>query len=306
MSAVHSRTMSRDLVLFGLGLAALVVGIAFAAWLASRLTRPVRRLSDVARRFGAGDLEARAAPEVVRELEQLAESFNVMADALAANVTAQRDFAANASHQLKTPLTGLQLRLEAIATAGDREVDPSAEARKALADVGRLNALTEDLLELAHATAPVNGGEDVDLAVIADRVVERWSETATRRNKQLDLDVRGAAIVHADAEDLEHLLDNLIDNAVRYSAEGARIDVEIDGATLSVSDDGPTIPADEQARIFERFYRGQHGRASAPGTGLGLAVVAALAERWGGRVCLAPEQRPRFEVCFPEAGASTR
>lgn len=306
MSAVRSRTMSRDLALVGLGLLALVAGIGVAALLATRLTRPVRRLGDVAGRFGSGELDARASQEGIREFAELGESFNAMAEALAANVNAQQDFAANASHQLKTPLTGLQLRLEAIATATNGEVDPRAEARKALADVDRLNALTEDLLELAHATAPVSGGEQVDLAALAEQVVERWSETATRHAKQIYLDVHDAAVVCADPEDLEHLLDNLVDNAVRYSRDGARIDVEVAGNTLSVANDGAGIPTDEQARIFERFYRGQHGRAVAPGTGLGLAVVVALAARWGGQVRLVPGARTRFEVRFPSRPTPSR
>lgn len=305
MSAVRSRTRSRDLALMGLGLLALIAGIAVAAVLSARLTRPVRRLSAVARRFGAGELDARSQPDSIRELAQLGEAFNTMADALEANVNAQQEFAANASHQLKTPLTGLQLRLEAIATARDGTVDPRAEARKALADVARLNALTEDLLELAHATAPVNGGENVDLGALADRVVQRWTETAVRRGKQLAVHIAGASGVVADPEDLEHLLDNLIDNAVRYSGDGARIDVEVTGGILSVTDDGPGIPTGEQQRIFDRFYRGERGRAVAPGTGLGLAVVAALAARWGGRTRLVPGPRTRFEVEFQTGPAPT-
>ena len=306
MSAVHRRTMSRDLALVGFGLLALIVGIGVAALLSVRLTRPVRRLSDVARRFGTGELEARASHDTIRELAELGDAFNGMADQLVANVNAQQEFAANASHQLKTPLTGLQLRLEAIATAPAATIDSAAEARKALADVARLNALTEDLLELAHATAPVTSGEDVDLGVLADYVVERWTETAVRRDKQLEVRIRGASVVHADPEDLEHLLDNLIDNAVRYSLDGAHIHVDVAGSTLTVTDDGPGIPADERTRVFERFYRGQRGRAAAPGTGLGLAVVAALAGRWGGQTRLVPDAGTRVEVRFPAAGEPNR
>jgi len=306
MSAVRSRTNSRDLALVGLGLLALAVGIGLAAGLSIRLTRPVRRLSEVARRFGAGELEARASPDAIRELAQLGESFNTMADALVANVNAQQEFAANASHQLKTPLTGLRMRLEAIATDTDGAVDARSEARKALADVERLNTLTEDLLELAHATAPVYGGERVDLGALADHVVQRWEETANRRGKRLTIRTTGTASVHADPEDLEHLIDNLIDNAVRYSPDHAGIDVEVSGSTLTVTDDGPGIPTGEQTHIFERFYRGQRGRTAAPGTGLGLAVVAALAARWGGQTRLVPGVRTRFEVRFPAGDGASR
>ncbi len=306
LSDVRAQTRSRDLALAGLGLLALVFGITVAALLATRVVRPVRRLGDVARRFGRGDLDVRAPRESIRELGELSETFNAMADALAAHVTAQQEFAANASHQLKTPLTGLQLRLEAIATANG-EIDVPDEARKALMDVGRLNALTEDLLQLARATAPVQRGERIELGALVENVVERWTETSSRRAKPLHLELRDAAVVRADPDDLEHLLDNLIDNAMRYSPDGAHIDVEVSGGTVSVANDGPGIPADEQTRIFERFYRGRRGRAVAPGTGLGLAVVGALAARWGGEVRLVPDVRTRFEVQLPaEAPAAGR
>ena len=112
--------------------------------------------------------------------------------------------------------------------------------------------------------------------------------------------------MHADAEDLEHLIDNLIDNAVRYSPDDACIDVEVDGSTVSVTDDGTAYPPDEQAHVFERFFRGRQGRVAAPGTGLGLAVVAALAARWGGAIRLVPGGRTRFEVRFPSIGGGHR
>jgi signal transduction histidine kinase len=303
MSAVHTQTVHRDLALAGLGLAALVFGIAVAALLATRVTRPVRRLGNVARQFGAGELDARAEPEQVRELTELAGSFNAMADALAANVRAQQEFAANASHQLKTPLTALQLRLEAIAAADAADIDAPAEARKALAEVARLSALTDDLMQLARASAPVDAGEIVELGALAGVVVDRWAETAARRQKQLSLTVSGAAEVRADPEDLEQLLDNLIDNAVRYSGNGTRIVVGVEGGVVSVSDDGPGIPEDEHDRVLERFYRGRQGRAVGPGTGLGLAVVVALAARWAGTVQLVPGAGTRIDVRFPIARA---
>jgi signal transduction histidine kinase len=298
ISAVRSQTVNRDLVLVGLGLAALGAGIIVAALLAARLTRPVRRLGTVTQQFGAGDLDVRAEHERIRELAELAESFNAMADARAANVRAQQDFAANASHQLKTPLTGLRLRLEAIAT-NDRDVDAAAEARQALAEVARLDALTNDLLELAHASAPTSGAELVDLGMLAETVVERWTETASRHNKRLNTHVSAPAEVRANPDDLEQLLDNLIDNAVRYTGDGTRIDIDVSGPTLGVSDDGPGIPPDEHDRVFERFYRGRNGRATGHGTGLGLAVVVALAARWGATTRLAAGPGTRIEIQFP-------
>jgi signal transduction histidine kinase len=303
MSAVQSRTRNRDLTLVALGVGALVVGIGVAALLATRLTRPVQRLGEVARRFGNGDLDARAEQDPVRELDELSASFNTMAAALATNVKAQQEFAANASHQFKTPLTGLQLRLESIANGAD--VDAPAEARRAMADVARLKALTEDLLELAHASAPPTSREIVDLGALAAIVTERWTETARRHNKQLQVNVSDTAHVRADSEDLEHLLDNLIDNAVRYSDNGATIVVDVRRNVMTVSDNGPGIPVDEQAHIFERFYRGRNARSTASGTGLGLPVVVAIAARWGGNVRLIPAAGTRIAVSLPQTTNET-
>ena len=299
LSSVSSSTLRTNLALASFAALALVVGLVVAGWLATLVTRPIRRLEAVATRLGAGDLDARAAESGTRDLVSLSRSFNAMAADLVANLRAQQDFAANASHQLKTPLTALQLRLEAIAGGRGSGVDTEDEARHALADVARLTGLMHDLLTLARATAPVRGGEPVDLGELATMVVDRWSETARRRDKQLALDVRDPATVTADPHDLEDLVDNLLDNAVRYSGDAPRIEITVDGATLSVANHGPIIPAEERGQIFDRFFRGVRGRGISRGTGLGLAIVDALARRWGARVTLAEGAPTRFEVRFP-------
>jgi signal transduction histidine kinase len=292
-------------VLAAFALLALAVGLAVASSLASLVARPVRRLEATATRLGSGDLEARASEDGTREFASLARSFNAMADDLASNLRAQQDFAANASHQLRTPLTALQLRLEAIAAGSASGVDTEQEARHALTDIGRLTGLMQDLLTLARASAPVRGGEDVDLSELAATVVDRWTETALRHGKQLALSVRDPAIVVADPHDLEDLADNLIDNAVRYSGDAARIDVAVNGSIFSVTDHGVPIPDDEREQIFERFFRGTRARSASSGTGLGLAIVDALARRWGARVSLHTGNGTRFEVRFPEDASRT-
>jgi len=299
LSSVRSSTRRANFELVGFSLLALVTGLVVAAILATLVTRPVRRLEDVATRLGAGDLEARATEEGTRELAGLAKSFNSMAADLGAHLRAQQDFAANASHQLKTPLTALQLRLEAIEAGPTHGVDIATEARHALDDVGRLIGLMHDLLSLARVSAPVRGGEAVDLGELATTVVDRWAETAARQGKQLRLTVHDAETVAADPHDLEDLLDNLLDNAIRYSHGEAQIDVSVRAVTVSVQNGGPPIPPDERDQIFERFFRGREGRRVAPGTGLGLAIVDALAARWGARVVLVDSPLTRFEVQFP-------
>jgi signal transduction histidine kinase len=299
VSSVQSSTRRANLELAGFALVALLVGLAVASYLATLVTRPVRRLEDAATRLGAGDLDARATENGTRELAGLAESFNSMAADLGANLRGQQEFAANASHQLKTPLTALQLRLEAIQAGPTHGVDIATEARHALDDVGRLIGLMHDLLSLARVSAPVRGGEAVDLGELATTVVDRWAETAARQGKQLLLTVHDAEMVTADPHDLEDLLDNLLDNAIRYSHGEAQIEVSVRAVTVSVQNGGPPIPPDERDQIFERFFRGREGRRVAPGTGLGLAIVDALAARWGARVVLVDSPLTRFEVQFP-------
>lgn len=304
LSSVQRSTRRTDLVLIGFALLALLVGLVVAAYLSTLVTRPVQRLEQVAVRLGTGDLGARAEAEGTRELANLADSFNSMAADLGSNIQAQQEFAANASHQLKTPLTALQLRLEAIAGGATTGVDTTAEAQHALDDVGRLIRLMNDLLALARVSAPVRGGEPVDLGELATTVVDHWAETASRHDVHLTLLITEAATVIADPHDLEDLLDNLLDNAIRYGGAPGRIEVSVSGCILAVENDGPAIAPEDREQIFERFFRGRNGRSVSPGTGLGLAIVDALARRWGARASLVDGPSTRFEVRFPEPSRS--
>jgi signal transduction histidine kinase len=239
-------------------------------------------------------------PEGPRELVALAESFNRMARALGANLTAQRDFIANASHQLRTPLTGIKLRLEAIREEGG---ETAAQAARAESELDRLNSLVDDLLSLARASTLEAAGAPVDLADAARDAVRRWTGPAQSADQQLSLGREEPAPMWGDPTDIAHILDNLIENAIRYGPAGNRITIDTarqgSVSSLTVSDTGPGIPEQDRSRIFERFYRGSNGRQAGPGTGLGLAIVGELAERWRGRVELAGGDGARFEVSFP-------
>jgi len=284
-----------------IGAAVVAAGLALAWFLAGSVARPVERLELAAERLGAGDLEQRVEPDGPRELSSLGRSFNRMARALAANIAAQRDFVANASHQLRTPLTGIKLRLEAIRGCGG---DVGAQAARAESELDRLGALVDDLLALARASSSADtAGKRVDLAERARAAIGRWSEAAAQTGHDLTLAAEERAVVWADPRDVDHVLDNLIENAIRYASGGARIAVETafrDGsAALAVADSGPGISAEERERIFERFFRGENGRRTGPGTGLGLAIVAELVERWDGRVRLVDGAGTRIEAEFP-------
>jgi two-component system, OmpR family, sensor kinase len=301
LGVVRQRVVRSWLGLGALAAAIVAVGTALAWLLAGSLVRPMRRLEEAAARLGQGDLSARANPEGPREVALLARSFNRMADVLSANLEAQRDFLANASHQLRTPLTGLRLRLEAIQ---EGEHGPSrAQAAKADRELDRLSGLVDDLLELAQASSHEGAGTVVDLADSARLAVERWSAPAAEKDQRVELTARGSVAAWADPADVAHVLDNLIENAIRYSPHGAGITVTAEGragsALLSVRDTGPGIPPEDRERVFQRFYRGSTGRQSGPGTGLGLPIVAELVGRWGGTTRLVDGPGTAVEVSFP-------
>ena len=300
MGDVNAEVRESWLRLALIGLAVIAAGLALAWFLAGTLARPLERLGQAAAALGRGDLEARAPTEGPRELRTLARSFNEMARALAANLAAQRDFLANASHQLRTPLTGLKLRLEALA---EEEGRVGEQARKADAEADRLSALVDDLLELARASSVDATGRAVDLAGAAREALGRWNDPAEQAGKRLHVTGSGSAVVWADATDVAHILDNLIENALRYCPPGAEVAVETvreNGlARLTVSDTGPGIPPADRPRIFDRFYRGSNGRAAGSGTGLGLAIVSELARRWNGEVRLLDGPGTTVEASFP-------
>jgi signal transduction histidine kinase len=282
-----------------IGVAVVAAALVLAWVLAGSVAGPLARLRETAARLGSGDLDARASTAGPKELSAVAASFNRMADALGSNLRAQRDFVANASHQLRTPLTGLKLRLEAIRGEGGAAAESAAKAE---AELDRLEALVGDLLELARASTHSATGTSVDLADVASSAVERWSAPAAEAGQTIGIGNREPVLIYAHPGDLAHVVDNLIENALKYSPPGTRITVEANGfdgrAALVVADDGPGIPAEERARVFERFYRGTNGRRSGPGTGLGLAIVAELAERWDGEVRLLEGPGTRVVVSF--------
>jgi two-component system, OmpR family, sensor kinase len=310
IDAVHSRIRRGVLALVAIGVFALLVGLGVAWLLASSLSRPLRSLARTARRVEAGDLEARAEVAGPSEQREVAAAFNDMTDRLATVLAAQREFVANASHQLRTPLTGLRLRLESARAKLGREADIEAgpELEAAEREVERLARLLTSLLTLAREGDRPGPSRPVSLARAAERAYERWTVTAEQDGRSLELIGSSDATIAASEEDLAILLDNLIENALRYSPSRVEIDWGQEGseAWLAVLDEGPGLAAGEETQLFERFTRGSAGSERA-GTGLGLAIVDTLARRWKGRAALANrlEGGTRAEVRFPAAATVT-
>jgi two-component system, OmpR family, sensor kinase len=301
VEAIDRRVRRDVLGLIGIGVIALVLGLAFAWFLAGSLARPLQRLAAAARRVEAGDLQARAEPEGSTEHREVAHAFNDMTERLGQVLEAQREFVANASHQLRTPLTGLRLRLEAAALKAGPELGQELEAAEQ--EVQRLAQLLTALLTLAREGDRPTARATVSLGAAVEQAEERWAELARGSGHDLATTCSSDAVASASEEDLAIVLDNLIENALNYSPGGVvTVECGRDGQEvyLAVLDEGPGLEPGEEVRIFERFARGSGGRRS-PGTGLGLALVATLARRWGGTATIANrlEGGVRAEVWLP-------
>ena len=277
---VNDNVRNVTLGLAVVGLAGLGAGLLLAYGLAGSLSRPLTSLADAAKRLGAGDLTTRAGSvQGAREIEDLGSSFDEMAGRLERSAQAQREFVANASHQLRTPLTAMKLRLEgAIAESHEPAVRERLEA--ADSEVDRLSDIVDRLLVMARQIEEGTSSR-VDVGDAVARARDRWDERARSLGSTLLSSGEGGT-VRADPTDLDQILDNLLDNAIAYAPGEITIGSAVaDGAVVvTVQDRGPGIPSADLAQVTERFYRG----AAAPsgGSGLGLAIARQLAEKWSG------------------------
>jgi signal transduction histidine kinase len=265
------------------------VGMVFARG----VTRPVQRLQLAAGRLADGDLSVQVpADDGPPELQDLAETFNATAARLAQLVESQQRFVADASHQLRTPLTALRLRLETLQQAIAPDVRPKLDA--AIGETNRLGRLVHSLLVLARsdATAPLCEASDLSGAV-RDRSTA-WEPVATDDGKRLVTDCPDGLWVVAVPEAVEQVLDNLVSNALAAAPPGSTVRIQVQEASdrleLHVIDEGPGMTAEERARAFDRFWRpAKETRTTEDsGFGLGLAIVHHLATRCGGTAQLEP------------------
>jgi signal transduction histidine kinase len=274
------------------GVAVVVLAaMALVGWVIARsITRPILAVRDAAVKAGSGDfdvdIEIGDAPP---ELSELVHRFNEMAHRLRDLIERQRSFVGDASHQLRTPLTGLRLRLENLEATVDRTALPEVEG--ALAEVDRLARLVEQLLTLARAEDAPLSAEPIDLAEGVSVRCDLWTGVASEKGVTVRSQGAedGAVIGLALPGAVDQILDNLIDNALSVSQGGSEIVVSLErGPTthrLRVIDSGPGMAPDQMDRAFDRFWRSD---ASRSGTGLGLAIVRRLAEASGGTARLEP------------------
>ncbi|MGI5456601.1 sensor histidine kinase [Streptomyces sp. CA-249302] len=277
---------------FRAGLAVLVLAAAAAigAYAARRITAPLRELNSMASKFSDGDLTARSPVTGPPETQTLARTLNQGAERLDTLVASQRIFVADASHQLRTPLTALRLSLDNIADGVDDEF-VREDVEQATAEVVRMSRLVNGLLVLARAEAKVTAAEPLSLTDIVRERLSVWRPAADERGVTITL--RGSAdgrpTVLASPGHLDQVLDNVLSNALEVSPDGGTITVGVeskaDEVVLSVLDEGPGMSDAEKSRAFDRFWRGQ-GLTGRSGSGLGLSVVKQLVTDDGGTVTL--------------------
>jgi signal transduction histidine kinase len=274
------------------GLLALGVSLALALLLSRAFARPLSELALAAEDVAAGNYARRVGIKSRDEIGTVARSFNRMAEAVERARTLQRDFLANVSHELKTPLTSLLGFSQALVDGSLQTEKERARAAEIIhEEAQRVLRMSQELLDLARVEAgqmPIHP-TDVDLKALLEQELEIVRPRAAERGLELELktppDLRS---IRADPERLHQIIDNLLDNAVKYASSGTPVEVKVDSSLMSVEisvANGVDHNAPDPDRIFDRFYRGDPSRSSsAAGVGLGLSISRELAAALGGKL----------------------
>lgn len=261
------------LAVAGLGVALMLLGLAFADRLAARLVRATRRLAAVANRLAGGDLEARAEPSGPPELQRVAGRLNELGERIGVLVAAERERAADVAHRLRTPVAALRLDAEGLRDA--------EEAARIGASVTALERSVDDVIRTARRAGAEPGSERGDLAAVTRERTDFWAPLAEDQGRTMTVDVPASAVpVRVSEEDLSAVLDALIGNVLDHTPDGTGLWVTVTAeGSLTVADDGPGFP-DEGVT-----GRGTSGAGS---TGLGLDIARRTAEASGGEVTFGP------------------
>jgi len=276
------------------------------AWLVSHsVVRPLKSMNAAMKTIAGGQFEKRLPVQGSEEMKEAAIVFNEMAERVASSQQMERDFVANVSHELKTPLTSIQGYAQAIidGTAEDEEMRLKAAA-VINKEAQRLHRLVLDLLELAR----MDSGQikfdrsPVDTGILVNNVIDKFQIKAVEKGVVLERHLVPLPVIVGDGDRLAQVFTNLIDNALKYAPEGSKVtvtaQVEQAGITVKIRDAGPGIPAEDISRIFERFYQVDKSRARAKGdgSGLGLAISKEIIETHAGQ--LYAESKQGEGTCF--------
>lgn len=292
------------------GLGVLLLGLACGWWMATRAIQPITAISATARKIAAGNLDERiSVTETDNEFGQLARVLNDTFGRLQAAFARQAQFTADASHELRTPVS-VVLSQTQMTLAKDRTGDEYRECLAACQRAAvRMRRLVESLLILARIDSGVSGSvlDRVDLCLVAAECVDLLQPIAATHNVRIEMSLQ-PAVCRGDAGQLGQIVTNLVSNAIHYNRPGGAVRVRVfeenGSVRLAVSDTGLGISPEDLPHIFERFYRADKSRARAEGrTGLGLAITRALVEAHGGNITVEsePGAGSAFTVQFPVA-----
>lgn len=281
------------------------------AWLISRwVAAPLDRMANAASAFAEGNFRNTEIPDGPREVQELAIAFNEMVTQVQTSQQIQKEFLANVSHELKTPLTSIQGFAQAMLDGTVEDSESRDHAAKVIYEESdRLGRLVEDLLDLARLDAGQIEFDrhPVDLSILLQSIIDRMSLSAAEKSVQLERDLDGLAPMIGDGDRLAQVFTNLLDNAIKHTPEGGTVrlhgETEAGWISIHVDDSGRGIPNEDLSHIFERFYqvdkarRGGKGR----GVGLGLAISRQIVEAHGGRLVAqsAIGKGSRFTVQMP-------
>jgi len=287
-----SREIGRTLlVILAVALLAVLAAVALAVLQARRLASPLTDLAETAERLGSGDPRPRHRRYGVPELDRIADVLDASAERIGRMLTAERRLAADASHQLRTPLTALSMRLEEIVATADDHEAVKEEATIALGQVERLTDVVQRLL--TNARDPRSGSAiDIDLDEVIQQQLEEWRPAYQAEGRSVVLTGARALRAVGTPGAVAQVLATLIENSLMHGAGTVTLHTRVTGnqAVVEVSDDGPGVPPDLGARVFERTVSGRNS------TGLGLAVARDLAEADGGRLELLQQRPPVFAL----------
>jgi two-component system OmpR family sensor kinase len=287
------------------GVVALVLSILLALLVSRSVAGPLRRVAGAAEAIARGETRTRAPVSGPAEVRGLARSFNTMADQVEAAQRSQRDFVANVSHDLKTPLTSIQGFSQALLDGTASTPETTARAARVIhEEAGRMRRMVDELLILARFDAGqiVMARNRVELGLLLRKCVEKLSPQAQAASVTLELDALEDLSITGDADRLAQVFANLLDNSVAHTPAGGRVTVaahsveagsvggqperrEIGNMVeVTITDTGEGIPSDDIPRIFERFYQVDKARKRSRGTGLGLAITKEIVEIHGGTI----------------------
>ena len=297
--AIDDAVATRILPLATVGIALIVLAAVVGYLLARRLSRPFRELAGVADEFARGRFDVDVPHYAIPEAEEIGTALREAATELQRLVRREREFAANAAHQLRTPITALRLDLEDLTMWPETPAPVAGQLDRAIAEVDRLSTTVNDLLHLARGQR-LSAVVDIDLCALTADTVDRWRPLATAASRTIEYDAREPIAVRLAPGPISQVLDVLIDNAIRHGEGTVKVDVGApDGyVRVAVGDQGCREIGND---VFRRNVQGR----SSGGEGIGLAGATEIADALGGHLALDPTETTTFSLMLPRPACKT-